>query len=108
MCGVRITLSRPNSGEPVGGSLRHDVERRAGQLPGIQRARQVRFVDDRAARRVDEIGGRLHLRENLGIEKTLRLRHQRRVDRNVIGDLQQLREIRRCSTPARAKTSGGT
>ena len=73
--------------------LRHHVQRRPRQLPGVQRRRQRRLVHDRTARRIDQVGGRLHLTEGVGVEQAARLRQQRRVNRHVVGSTQQLREI---------------
>jgi hypothetical protein len=59
MCGVRITLSKPRSGETNGSSValgldREDVDRRAGEVPDSQRRGERVEVDDRAARGVDQ------------------------------------------------------
>ncbi len=63
-CGVTMTSSIASSGlAGVDRLLLEHVERRAGDAVRAQRLDQRRLVDDRTARDVDEIGGRLHQRE---------------------------------------------
>ncbi len=69
MCGVRITFSRPCSGETNASAIRarldgEDVDGRAAQLAFAQRIRERLEVDDRAAAVVDEIGALLHRGES--------------------------------------------
>ena len=60
-CGVTITLSIASSGlSGVDRLLLEHVERGAGDAARLQRGDQRRLVDDRSARDVDEIRGRLH------------------------------------------------
>ena len=51
-----------------------DVERRGGDLLALQRLDQRRFIDQAAARAVDDAHALLRLREALGVEHVLRLR----------------------------------
>ena len=58
-----------------------------------QRRVQRRLVDDAAARRVDEIGRRLHAREPRGIEHADRLRRLRAMDGDEVGARQGRIEV---------------
>ena len=69
------------------------VEAGAGELAGGQRRMQRRFVDNAAARGVDEIGRRLHPAQPGGVEHADRLRRFRAVDADEIGARQRGIEI---------------
>ena len=49
-----------------------DVERAAGESTGVERGDQGGFVDQVAARGVDEVGARLHLRQRPAVDQVLR------------------------------------
>ena len=72
---------------------RVDVERGAGDRSGLQRGRQRRQVDDLAARAVHDDGGRLHLRERVGVDEVARLLGERRVQRDEVRAAEQLVEL---------------
>ena len=101
-----------------------DVERRAGEQVLLQRPRQRLLVDDRAARRVDEIRRALHARQRALVDQMPRLRRQRHVQRDDVRRDQQAIERHRlgagerrsraatcrrraCRTPARAPRPRG-
>ncbi len=73
--------------------LVEDIERRAGDAALDQGAMQRRFVDDRAARGVDQIGRRLHQAELAGADQMAGLRAQGAADRDEVGGLEQRVEI---------------
>jgi len=68
-----MTLSRPNSGELVGGSFPY-IERRAGQLPHIERVRQRRFIHHGTSRRIHKNRPRLHFTKYFRVKQMVRLR----------------------------------
>ena len=71
---------------PVGGRLRfEDVEPGAGDDAAVDRAAQRRFVDQLAARRVDDAQARLALREARVVEEVLRFWRRRQVQRQEVG-----------------------
>ena len=49
------------------------VERRAGEQPVLERPGERRLVDDRAARRVDQVRGSLHPREGALVDQVTRV-----------------------------------
>src|SRR5439155_24459798 len=57
-----------------------DVQARAGDRALPDRGDQRGFVDDRAARGVDQVGGRLHQRELAGAEEPARAVAQHEMD----------------------------
>ena len=59
----------------------------------LQRLGQRLLVDDRPARRVDEIGRRLHQRDALGIDEVARLGRQRAADRDDVGAAEHILEL---------------
>ena len=61
-----------------------DVERRARQLPIVERRQQI-FIDDRAASPdIDHVPAARHLRKRAAIEQILRLRRERQcVDQGI-------------------------
>ena len=63
-----------------------DVAGIAGKLAALKRPGNRVAVADLAARRVDEIGAALHLRDHLFVEEIFGLRVQRRVDRDDVAD----------------------
>lgn len=69
-----------------------DVEPRAGDAALGERLVQRRLVDDRSARRVDEVGGRLHERETRLVEKAARLLGERDVHGHDVGAGEELVE----------------
>ena len=76
-------------GERLG---RHHIERGAAETAIIERGDQRGLVDQRSARRVDQVGAALHLAESRGVEQAAGCRHQRRVNRYEIGLRQELVE----------------
>ena len=95
MCGALMTLASLSSG--LSGwhrLLLVYVETGAGELARAQRRVQRRLVDDAAARRVDQIGRRLHARQPRGIEHADRLRRLRAMDGDEVGPRQGGVEIR--------------
>ena len=90
-CGVTITLSIASSGLcGIDRLLLEHVERGAGDAPAAQRLDQRGLVDDRPARHVDEVRGRLHPRE------------LRRADRCRVASLSRRHRRRRSPTRAAA------
>ena len=78
---------------PIGRRLLfEDVEPRAADNPFFKRATERRFVDQLAARGVDQSDARLALREAVVVEEMLRLRRGREVQREVVGRRAQLVE----------------
>ena len=69
------------------------VERRARDLPAIERIGQRRFVDQPAARAIDDPHALFGLGEVFAAENIARLVGQRRVQRDEIGARQQRVEI---------------
>src|SRR5206468_3407090 len=72
---------------------RVDIERRAGDRPGLERGRERGQVNNFAARAVHDDGGPFHLRERLGIDEVARLLGERRVQRDEVRATQQLVEL---------------
>src|SRR5437660_838647 len=70
-----------------------DVEPRTGDLPGVQRVHERRFIDDWPARRVDEDCRMLHLSKLLRAEQVVRLLCQRHVHRHEVRLDQQSRQV---------------
>ena len=66
-----------------------DVEPRAGDASLAQRLDERVLVDDRAARNVDEEGGRLHQPQPARVEQTARLVRQRAGDDDDVGVREQ-------------------
>src|SRR6266481_5226404 len=66
------------------------VDRRAGDLPALQRADQSLIVDDRPARRIDQPGRRLHSLQLRGPYQAARTAAQHQMDRQDVGPLEQL------------------
>ena len=75
-------------------------------VPVAQRLDQRGLVDDRAARRVDEVRGRLHLRRARGVDQVARLGRQRAVQRDDVGGREQLVERAGSAPRARRSTAG--
>ena len=73
--------------------LTENIQRGAGQPAIVKRLDQRVFINNRPARSVDQIGGRFHVAEGPLIEEMAGGRGQRRVDRNVVGFLEQKVEI---------------
>ena len=73
--------------------LRENVEARAGKLAGHQRGVQRGLVDNSAARRVDQVGGRLHPLQPVSIEHADRLRILRAMDADEVGARQRGVEV---------------
>src|SRR5919107_5440217 len=71
--------------------VRH-VKGRPRYLAGGQSASQRVDVDDRTARRVDEVGRGFHARERLVADQAARLRRERAVEGHEVGALEQLAE----------------
>ena len=59
----------------------------------LQHLGQRLLIDDRPARRVDEVGGRLHQREPLGIHQMARLVGQRAIHRQHVGCAEHVFEL---------------
>ena len=92
-CGVHTTLGWPNSGLRGRRLLGEHVEGGAGDLAGIERRAQGRFVDQPAARAIDDAHALLHRRERLGVDDVPGLVGERRVQRDEIGAPEQLVEL---------------
>ena len=94
MCGVRITLGRPISGLSSGSSGPlfggEHVQRRAGQMAGLQCLVQRVDVDHGAARGVDQDGPATHAADGLGVHDVLGGLATRHVQRDHVGLFQQL------------------
>ena len=88
-CGVTTTSSSPSSG-PSYGSLREDVERRAGELARLDRLGERLLVDERTARSVHEPGAVAHVRDRVAVDQAARLVGERRVERDDVGRGEQL------------------
>ena len=71
--------------------LGEDVERRAGDLAGVQRRLQVRVDDERAAGDVDDPHAVLALGERLGVQEALGLRRLRQVQRDEVTGRERVR-----------------
>ena len=80
-CGVTTTLSCANSGMSAVGSIGEDVERRAPDVPALERLGERVLVDDAAARGVHEPRARLHQRQLVLADQPLGLGRARQVDR---------------------------
>ena len=82
---------------PVGGRLGLEhVERRGGDDAAVDRAAQRRFVDELAARGVDQPDARLASREPPIVEEMARLGRRRQVQRQIVGrgaDLVERQEL---------------
>ena len=90
---VEMTLSIVSRGlEGSGGSLKN-VQRRACDAPLRKNLDQCGFVDDRPARHVDEIGGRFHQAQAVGIQKAPRRLVQEAGDDDEIGNLEEIVEF---------------
>ena len=63
---------------------REHVQRSAADLARVERVSQRRFVDQPAARDVEDAHAVAHLRERLGIQPVLRLRGLRQMDRDEV------------------------
>ncbi len=68
------------------------VDRGAGDRSLGERFDQRRLVDDRPARRVDEVRGRLHRAQRFGADEPACFARQRHVQRDDVGLGEQLRE----------------
>ena len=66
------------------------VEGGAGDLTGIKRHAQRRFIDQPPARAIDDAHALPHRRERGRIDDVLRLLGERRVQRDEVGALEQL------------------
>ena len=65
--------------------VHEDVQRRAGDVPALQRGQQGILVDEAAARAVDDVrAGRQH-GQGAGVDQAARLVGQRRVDGQDVG-----------------------
>ena len=69
-----------------------DVQRRAAESAALQRREQRLGVDERAASGVDDERAVLHLLDPSAIEEMVRVRVERRVERDDVALLQQLVE----------------
>ena len=106
MCGVSSRFGQPASGEPAGnGSLLEHVERGAAEPRCAKRRRDGGFVDDAAARGIDEDRVGLHRADTRGIEKIARGGHERHVKRQHVG-LRKHRVQRARLDAARRSTRG--
>src|SRR5438445_3204379 len=66
------------------------VDRRAGDLPVLQRADQSLLFDDRPSRRIDQPGRWLHSLQLRGPYQPARTAAQHQMDRQNVGSLEQL------------------
>ena len=108
-CGVISTFSMPQNGMSCGSGSTVKASSVASAIwPGLQRVDQRRLVDDRAARRIDQLGASRHQRELARTDEAARLRRQRQQDDEDFG-LRQKRVER--VTPgaciARPRSSSG-
>ena len=83
--GVTITLSRPNSGDSVTGSVMKTSSAAPPTLPLSSAATRSVFDDQRAAGDVEDADAVLHLRERLGVEPALGLGGLGQVDGDEVG-----------------------
>ena len=70
-----------------------NIERRAGHMSILQRLGQGGFVDQAAARAIDDADAALCFLQTRSIDKVMRFRGQRRVQRNEIGAREQIVEF---------------
>ena len=90
-CGARITLSSFRIGSSrVGRLLFQHVEPGAGDAAFLPDLGQRLLIDDRAARRIDQIGGRLHQREAFGIDEMMGLGRERTTHADDVGAAKHL------------------
>ena len=73
--------------------LGEHVERRAGDMTAVERVLQRRFVDQPAARAIDDAHALLGLRQRLAAEDAAGLVGQRRVQRDEVGAGEQLVQL---------------
>ena len=106
MCGVSSRFGQPASGDPAGERLLLEhVERRAAQAIRPERGGDRRFVDDAAARRVDQYRAGLHAREARGVDQMPRRGDQRHVQRDHVGLGEQRVEAARPPCRSAVQTS---
>ncbi len=110
MCGVRSRFGQPAKGSIGGERLaREHVERSPAQPAASQRRRDGGFVDDAAARRVDEHRSWLHRRDPRRVDQAARRLEQRNVQAHDVGRGEQLVEAeRRRHRPATNAGSPGS
>ena len=84
VCGVATTCSSPRSGEPTGGSMLNASSPIPPQLAGRQRVRRSRFVNQPAARGVDQQRALSHLGNPPCVDQVARCVHQRNMQGNYI------------------------
>ena len=89
----------------VGRLALENVQRRACNSALRESLDQRRFVDDRPARDVDEIGGRFHQAQAVGVQETPRRLVQEAGDNDEIGKLEEIVEFSRAVAPACAAVS---
>jgi hypothetical protein len=92
-CGVEMKPGVPNSGESLAGSCLEHVERRTGDMAAVEPVLERRFVDQPAARAIDDPHSRFRLREILPRQDSAGLVGQRRVKGDEIGASEQLFEL---------------
>jgi hypothetical protein len=95
-CGATMKFGSVSSGLFCGvGSWSKTSSAGAGDVVRLQRVVERLFVDDAAARGVDDEGGRLHMREPRGVEEAGRLGRFRAMDRDEVGPRQPGVEVLR-------------
>ena len=77
----------------LGRLLREHIERRAAEMAAFEGGFERGFIDELAARAIDEPRPRLHFGQRIGIDDMLRLRRQRRVQRNQISAREEIVEL---------------
>ena len=103
-CGVRTTFLRPLKRSSSGGSCRRTSRPGAGDRALLQCLEERVFVDEHAARGVDDHGRGLHQRQPRGVDQPVVLGIARRVDRQVVAARKQLFErADKLDVPALAK-----
>ena len=103
-CGVAMRFSLPNSGLSLAGSVDEHVERRAGDMAGIERCLQIRLDDEAAAGAVDDADARLHLGDGGGVDDVARRVGQRRVQGDEVGAGEELVELDLLDAEATARS----
>ncbi len=92
-CDVTTVLSNSSNGAADRRLARKGVDAGPEQVPVFQRRRQCGFIDQAAARAIDQHGAGFHGANALRADDAGRLRQQRQVQRNNVGGSQQLVEI---------------
>src|SRR5271170_1514682 len=91
----------------VGRLLLQHVQPGAGDAAFLQRLRERLLIDDRTARRIDEIGGRLHQREALGVDQVAGLFRQRTIDGDNVAPPEHVLEAHQFYAQFRGKLAVG-